>query len=316
MVEIAVSCVLRLESDGLDKGGKTVLLGAANRIPGGWRDVTATVLEEARREGFSVLNLVVDDPAAVGERDVERLKALFEEAGLLIGQTNGAYGGALVSPDEGERTYAVEFVKRMCWLTRRLGAPNTYLRPGSLNPKGAWLPHPGNRTPEVFDRLVDSARRICGTAADEGVRVAVEGGAVSPLYSARRVRDFVDAVGMPALGFNQDPVNFVGSLEDALDMPRFLLEFFDLLGDVTIGAHAKDFRVMEQLLVGFEEVEIGSGLLDHEMFLQHMQRSCPEGHVLIEHIPPDRYAAAAARYREIAARVGITWGAGYGGEDG
>ena len=110
MVEIAVSCVLRLESDGLDKGGKTVLLGAANRIPGGWRDVTAAVLGEARREGFSVLNLVVDDPAAVGERDVERLKALFEEAGLLIGQTNGAYGGALVSSDEGERTYAVEFV--------------------------------------------------------------------------------------------------------------------------------------------------------------------------------------------------------------
>ena len=293
-----------------------MLLGAANRIPGGWRDVTAATLKGARREGFSVLNLVVDDPVAVGEREVERLKRLFEEAGLLIGQTNGRYGGALVSPDEGERTYAVEFVKRMCGLTRRLGAPNTYLRPGSLNPQGAWLPHPGNRTEEVFDRLVDSARRICGAAEDEGVRVAVEGGAVSPLYSARRVRDFVDAVGMPALGFNQDPVNFVSSLDDALEMPRFLGEFFDLLGDVTIGAHTKDFRVMEQLLVGFEEVEIGLGMLDHETFLRGMQRVCPDAHVLIEHLPPDRYAAAAAQYREIAARAGIKWGDSPGGEDG
>ena len=290
-----------------------MLLGAAGRIPEDWREITPGVLKEARREGFSVLNVVAIDPAAVDKRDERRLKGLFEEAGLAIGQTNGRYGGALVSPDEVERSHAVEFVKSMCGLTRRLGAPNTYLRPGSLNPRGAWMPHPGNRTEEVFDRLVDSARRICGTAADEGVRVAVEGGAVSPLYSARRVRDFIDAVGMPALGFNQDPVNFVGSLEDALDMPRFLGEFFELLGEVTIGAHAKDFRVVDQLLVGFDETEIGSGLLDHEMFLLNMQRVCPDGHVLIEHLPQDRYGAAAEKYREIAARAGITWDDGSGG---
>jgi hypothetical protein len=73
---------------------------------------------------------------------------------------------------------------------------------------------------------------------------------------------------------------------------------------------------MEQLLVGFEEVEIGSGMLDHETFLRGMQRVCPDAHVLIEHLPPDRYAAAAAQYREIAARAGIIWGDIRGGEDG
>ncbi len=293
-----------------------MLLGAAGRIPGDWRNITAAALKEARLEGYSVLNLVVNDPAALVGEDVGRLKGAFEEAGLLIGQTNGAYGGGLVSPDEREREYAIEFAKRMCGLTRRLGAPNTYLRPGSLNPRGAWLPHPGNRKQEAFDRLTDSARRVCRTAEDEGVRVAVEGGAVSPLYSARRVREFIDAVGVRALGFNQDPVNFVDSLDDASDMPRFLGGFFDLLGDVTIGAHAKDFRVVEQLMVRFEEAEIGSGLLDHGMFLRRMQQVCPEGHVLVEHLPPDRYAAAAARYREFAARAGITWGDSQGGTDG
>ena len=232
-----------------------MLLGAAGRIPGDWRSVNVAALKEARREGFSVLNVVVGEPATMGNADIERLKSMFEEAGLLVGQTNGSYGGALVSPDNVERTRAIEFMKRMCGLTALLEAPNTYLRPGSLNPAGAWLPHPGNRSPEVFDRLVDSARRICTAAADEGVSVAVEGGCVSPLYSARRVRDFFDAVGMEALGFNQDPVNFVSSLDDALDMPRFQVGFFELLGDVTIGAHAKDFRIVEQLMVGFEEAD-------------------------------------------------------------
>ena len=284
-----------------------MLLGAAGRIPGDWRNITPELLAEAAGEGFGALNIVVQDPTSMSAQDATHLKAMFAKAGIVIGQTNGAYGGGLVSQDQSERKAAIEFASRMCALTHQLGAPNTYLRPGSLNPKGPWLPHPGNRSDEVFDRLVDSARKMCRAAEDEGVMVAVEGGAVSPLYSARRVRDFIEAVGSDALGFNQDPVNFVGGLEDAYDMPRFLGEFFDLIGDRTLGAHAKDFTVMDQLMVRFEEAEIGSGMLDHVIFLQGMQRVCPTGHVLIEHLPPERYAAAADKYREYASIAGIEW---------
>ena len=284
-----------------------MLLGAAGRIPGDWRNITPELLAEVADEGFGALNIVVQDPASMTAQDVARLKAMFEEAGVLIGQTNGAYGGGLVSPDPTEREAAIEFTRLMCGLTARLGSPNTYLRPGSLNPNGPWQPHPGNRSDEVFDRLVDSSRKFCRAAQDEGVMVAVEGGAVSPLYSARRVRDFIEAVGSPALGFNQDPVNFVGSLEDAYDTTHFLAEFFDLTGEFTLGAHAKDFTVIDQLMVRFEEEEIGSGMLDHVAFLQGMQRVCPQGHVLIEHLPPDRYADAAVEYRKYASLAGIEW---------
>ena len=284
-----------------------MLLGAAGRIPTDWHGITDGELQSVASEGIDVLNIIVDDPLDAREEDVSRLKRSFARAGLQLGQTNGRYGGALVSPDERERAAGVEFVKRMCSLTRRLGAPNTYLRPGSLNPRGAWRPHPENRSPGVFDRLVDSTKVVCQAAQDEGVRVAVEGGVVSPLYSAQRVRDFVDAVGSPALGFNQDPVNFVASLDDAYDMQRFLTSFFDLLGDVTLGAHAKDFRVVDQLLVHFEEEDIGSGLIDHELFLKEMQRVCPDGHVLIEHIPPEKFPDAIKRFRVLSDRAGIVW---------
>ena len=284
-----------------------MLLGAAGRIPGDWRNITPELLREVADEGFGALNIVVQDPFSTTSQDIVRLKAMFEEAGVLIGQTNGAYGGGLVSPDHSEREAAIEFARRMCGLTAQLGSPNTYLRPGSLNPNGPWLPHPDNRSDEVFDRLVDSARKFCRAAEGEGVMVAVEGGAVSPLYSARRVRDFIEAVGSPALGFNQDPVNFVGSLEDAYDTTGLLAEFFDLTGEFTLGAHAKDFTVVDQLMVRFEEEEIGSGMLDHVAFLQGMQRVCPDGHVLIEHLPPERYADAAVEYRKYASIAGIEW---------
>ena len=284
-----------------------MLLGAAGRIPGDWRVITQGGLQAAAAEGFAVLSVVVTDPTEVRPDDVVRLKRLFAQAGLQVGQTNGRYGGVLVSPDEAERTAGIEFMKRMCDLTSRLGAPNTYFRPGSLNPSGAWLPHMENRSERVFNRLVDSAKRVCQAAEDEGVKIAVEGGVVSPLYSAGRVRDFIDAVGSPAMGFNQDPVNFVSSLDDAYGMQRLLGEHFDLLGDVTIGAHVKDFRIVDQLLVHFEEEDIGSGLMDHELFLQRMQHACPDGHVLIEHIPPEEFAEAHRQIMLFSDRAGIVW---------
>ena len=91
----------------------------------------------------------------------------------------------------------------MCLITSKLGAPNTYLRPGSVNPDGPWLPHPENHSNKVFDRLVDSTQKICEVAEDEGVMLSLEGGYVSPIYSAKRTKDFIDAVGSKNLGFKQ-----------------------------------------------------------------------------------------------------------------
>ena len=141
-------------------------------------------------------------------------------------QTVGNYGGGLISEDEKIRVSAIKFVKRMINLTARLGSPNTYLRPGSMNPNGAWLPHPDNWSTETFDRLIDSTKQICKVAENEGVKIAAEGGVVCPLSTPRKVKDLMDGVGSKSLGFNMDPVNFIGSLEDAYFNQKLMEEFY------------------------------------------------------------------------------------------
>ena len=81
-----------------------------------------------------------------------------------------------------------------CGLSVKLGCPSTYLRPGSMNENGAWLPHSENHTEKVFDRLIDSTRQICNVAESEGMILILEGGYVSPVYSAKRVKDFFEGV--------------------------------------------------------------------------------------------------------------------------
>ena len=284
-----------------------MLLGVAG-FASDWRGITAGVLEQASGLGFSALQVRVPDPVEVRDKEIERIKGLFAAAGMAVGQTVGHYGGALSSPDQNARAAAIKFVKRMCNLTGKLGAPNTYLRPGSLNSRGAWLPHRDNRSDEVFARLVDSAVQICRVAENEGVTVAVEAGVVSPLYSPARTRAFFDAVDSKSLAFNMDPVNVVGSLDDAFDTAGMMARWFDALGHVTVGGHAKDFRLVEGLLPSFEEVPIGQGMLDHAAFLKGVQAAAPRGHVLIEHLMDEDIPAAADALRDVAGKAGIRWG--------
>lgn len=284
-----------------------MFLGAAGRIEGDWKAITLADLQQAASEKLSALNIVIDDPFEMDVGDVHRIREMFAYAAIQIGQTSGQYGSALINPNNHQRLSGIENVKRMCEITRLLGAPNTYLRPGSINPAHPWFPHKENRSPRIFDRLVDSTKKICSTAESEGVRLAVEGGVVSPLYSATIVRDFFDAVGSKSLGFNQDPVNFVSSLEDIYDTQQFLNNLFDVLGKFTIGAHIKDIRIVDQLVVRFEETEIGTGMMDHVTFLKLMQKSCPNAHVLIEHIKPDRFENAVKKIEYYSRRAGITW---------
>jgi sugar phosphate isomerase/epimerase len=161
----------------------------------------------------------------------------------------------------------------------------------------------------VFDRLVDSTKKICEVAENEGIMMAVEGGTVCPIDSPQRMKDLIDAVGSKALGLNMDPVNFVGSLDIAYDTTALINEFYELIPDRIVGAHAKDFTVVNALLPHFEESIIGQpeSLLDNEALLVGLQKVNPNAHVLVEHLPDDKIPVAAAGIRKVAERAGIVW---------
>lgn len=286
-----------------------MILGVAGLVGGDWRSIDNATLQRVSDFGFKTVQIRVDDPVSATDAEISRVAALYEEFGFPMAQSVGNYGNGLCSSDDAERSSKITFLEEMVRFSAKLGCPNTYFRPGSMNQKGAWMPHPDNRSPEVFDRLVDSGKRACKVAEAEGVDLAIEGGVVCPLYSAQRVKDLIDAVGSPALKFNMDPVNFVGSIEQAYDNTALLNEFYELLPDRILGAHAKDFTLIEKLLPQFEEAIIGQpeSMLDQATFLRGMQRVCPDAHILIEHLPDDKVPLAAEGLQREAQAAGITW---------
>lgn len=286
-----------------------MLLGVSGFVHGDWKGVTAGDLQKVNAHGFKTAMLTVADPSDSSEQDVARVRGLYADHGLVMPMTRGGYGGGLCSDDDAVRDSAVQFLIDTIRLSSRLGCPTTYFRPGSLNPNGAWLPHKENRSDATLDRLVSSAKRASSVADAEGVFLAVEAGVVSPLYSPKRVREFFDAVAMPALRFNMDPVNLVASLDVAYDTTALINECIQLMSAEIIGCDAKDFKIVDALLPHFEEEVIGApdALLDNVTLLQGLQRVAPNIHVMVEHYPDHLIPAAGEGIRRAAEVAGIEW---------
>jgi sugar phosphate isomerase/epimerase len=270
------------------------------------REVNAEVARRIRSAGFTGVSVVLPDPLAYTEADLTRVRDVLGEAGVQVAHANPMYE-RLVDVDEERRQAGVRVLRQACRCTRWLGSAITHVRPGSLNPRGHWLPYPGNTSPETIDRLIRSLREVVTAAEDEGVVLALEGGIPSPLDSPKRVRAVIEAVGSPACRFNMDAVNFVGTLADAYDTTSFLNQTFDLLGEYTVCGHIKDIVVEEKLVIHISECAPGDGIMDLETYLRRFEAACPDGFVLIEHLPDSEVPRAKRAVDVVAARAGLRW---------
>jgi sugar phosphate isomerase/epimerase len=232
------------------------------------------------------------------------VKQAFEAAGLAVNQANGWYE-CLVNPDPTLRSEGIKGMQALCRYGAYLDAHSVYMRPGSLNPNGHWWGHPDNHSRETFDRLVDSVRQVCRVAEAEGVKVAIEGHVLTVLDTPSRVRELFDAVDSPALRFNLDPVNFIGTLRDVHNTSCVINELFDLLSLHVIAAHAKDCALAEAFVMQIHEVVIGTGTMNYELFLRRFMETCPEQDFIIEHLPEDKIPLARENLLRIAERLNI-----------
>jgi sugar phosphate isomerase/epimerase len=285
-----------------------IKLGVAQVIPelnpGASSAITPEIAGKIRGMGFRGVSVFLQKPLETSIDDVIDVKRTLDAAGLEVAQANGWYE-CLVNPDDDLRHSGIRGLEALARLGREMGALSVYVRPGGLNPRGHWWPHPENHSKETFDRLVKSLQAICVTAAKEGINLAVEGHVLSPLNSPEAVRNLIDAVASPHLKFNLDPVNFIGTVADVHDTHPVLHRLFDMLGHEAIIAHAKDCTLGDALVVHIDEVVPGQGTLDYGFFLRHFAQYQPDGYFLIEHLPIDKVPAARQFIMQVAGECQI-----------
>lgn len=281
-------------------------LGVQGFMPRDLDSVTEETLSRIRANGFTGVACRYFEPMNATETAVKRLREVMAASGVDPCQAVAQHPD-LIDPDARSRAEGVRAMQHMCKVTRWLGAGNLYLRPGSVNPRGSWYPHPDNHRPETFETLIASVKEVCAAAESEGVVLAVEGHTLSILDTPERVRDLIEAVGSPALRFNSDPVNFVGSVKEAFDTTSIVNHTFDVLGEYTVCGHAKDFFLQDRLVLHIEETAIGQGIFDNVTYLKRFEECCPNGYMQIEHLPDDQIPGARKAFYEMGLAAGIAW---------
>jgi sugar phosphate isomerase/epimerase len=280
--------------------------GVVGMVP---NDPAAVTDEHARRIralGFTGASIFITDPGAFDAASLTRARDVLTAHGIRVAQANARYPG-LVSREAERRAEGVRLASLACRAARLLDAVFLYIRPGSLSPAGDWRPHRENHTPETQERLVSSLRQVCAVAETEGVTLGLEGHVISTLNSPGTVREVIQAVGSPALRFNVDPVNFVGSFVDAYDSARVLRALFAELGRYVVSAHVKDLRVEDRLVVHIDECAPGEGIFDLATFLRLYEQHQPDGYALIEHVADAKIPAAKQAVDTVMAQIGIKW---------
>jgi sugar phosphate isomerase/epimerase len=254
--------------------------------------------------GFSgCFTRFTDDPFETPHARAHRVRDLMKDQGVRMYQAIG-YRPPLHHPDETVRKQAVQVLSAAVRLNAALGARGTHTGPGSLNPRGAWFPHPYNWTQQAKDQLIKSLREVAPVAEDCGIYVGMEGHILVTLDSAETMRDVLAAVDSPMIRCDLDPVNWI-TKETVYDTGTAIKRMAATLGNFIIGGHSKDVIVEDRLVLHISECATGLGLLDYDTFLPLMEGINTDFPLLVEHCSTDDLPRISTYLHERCETLGI-----------
>lgn len=250
----------------------------------------AAAVREAGLEAVQ-LNLEVagleELPAALDEAVCARIHAAFAAHHVEISAVSGTFNA--IHPD---RAYREECIRRVGILASRcatLGTEVITLCTGTRDTESMWRYHPENATPESWQEMVETMRRLIDYAEEHSVTLAFEPEVANVVDTAEKAERLIDEVGSNRLAVVMDPANYFHP--HTLDrMPEVLADVFARLGEFTVLAHAKDVDGPEPGGCECIRPAAGTGLLDYPLYLRLLRDSGYDGalilHSLQEHDLP------------------------------
>ena len=283
-----------------------MLIGVAGALPALPADISPADVHRLAALGFQGVSVPLGAPGEASRDDLQRARTIVADAGLVIAQANGAYG-SLVAPSAADRRRGIDELITHMRAAKTLGARTCYVRPGGLNPRGPWFPHPEHHLDTTFDRALDSLRAAASAAEELGVVLAFEGHVLSVIDRPERVTEILESIDSPALTFNLDPVNFIGSIWQAWRPDEIFDRLLDGARGRIMAAHWKDFTVREELVLHIDEVTPGQGVVDHARWLRRLHAAQPQAWVLLEHLALDQLEPAKLAVDSAMVRAGLAW---------
>jgi sugar phosphate isomerase/epimerase len=267
-------------------------------------------LEDAkfyRDIGFGVVGVNPGGSLEATDEEVERVKRIYAEAGLMPGPM--PIGLSLVKPDPAEMEIEKKKLARALQLAGKLGCPAIQPSVGSLNPKSIWHYSKDNASPRAMDLLVKYTRELIPVAEDNNCIISPETTQWTIARSIPTMQEFVDRCGSPYVRVTFDFVNHMNA-ERIYDTGRYIRCAVGTLGDRIGIFHVKDVQVQEDalLVLHLNEAPMGTGLLDQEALIRASTAMEPWKTFSLEHIRTrEALKPAYDHIQSIATGIGHKW---------
>ena len=212
----------------------------------------------------------------------------------------------LMNRDPEIRAQRIEQLRRGLKKADLMGADSVVILVGTVGEEDHLAaPHPYMFTDECRAEFRDILLRAVDGLELETTRLLIEPWTTSFFYQPADIRAFLDWVDHPSVGVHLDLVNMI-SQQRYYHTTELVHEAFDLLETYIGGIHIKDLLLdWKHMLLKFDEVQIGDGVVDHAALLERAAKLDPNMSCFTEHLATEaEYAISFARLHFLADRVG------------
>ena len=282
-------------------------LGVCGMLPGDFRTITPRDFEPVRAIELTSANFHVpgDEVFDIQTSECRKVRDTFATAAMDLIQVGLGFGECLFDPDAALRQQVIGKINRGIEVVREMEAWNCLIRTGSLSPTGSYSPCRKNLEPESYQHLIETLGQIAAKAEAEGVTIVIETHALTIMGSPEINRQVVEDVGSERIRIVMDFVNHFQSLHQVYHSTERLNHIFDVMGPICPLGHFKDIQMRDGLVLHIDEEVPGAGELDMETALRRWHQFYPDGYMLLEHLPNEKYTLASQNVHRIAAAAGI-----------
>ena len=235
-------------------------------------------------------------PLQIGASKVEisAYKNAAKKADIVISEV-GAWSNP-IDPNEEKSKAAIEKCVNSLVLADEIGANCCVNISGSRNPEKWDGPHKDNLTPETFDLIVETTRKIIDSVKPKNTFFTIETMPWAFPDSVESYVKLIEAIDRKQLGVHFDPVNLVNSPGIYFKNGEMIKEAFSKLGRYIKSCHAKDIVLREdELTLHMPEIRAGLGNLNYAVYLKELSQldNIP---LMLEHLDSVEDYKKAAEY--------------------
>ena len=239
-------------------------------------------------------------PAEVDPVLADRVREACARRNVTVAAVSGTFN--MAHPEEEVRKDGLRRLGVVADVCGRLGTSTITLCTGTRDREDMWRRHPDNGTPEAWRDMLATMQEALQTAEEHGVTLAFEPEINNVVDSAEKGQRLLDEMRSSRLKVVMDAANLFDAEDPARRHSRseeILAEAFELLGDDTVIAHAKDMRASGEL------VAVGKGDLDHDLYLRYLFKAGYGGPLVMHGLAEEEVEGSLAFLRRKLAEVGI-----------